>query len=284
VTCDPCPPPHPVDNPLAKYLGVLSLPKIKTDTGIAEFARGSTITRLHLRYTKDTPPDDLVFKVATPLVGGTPEAKEAGPGKVNRFQGRYVMWIDGCAPMGGGLGLGGPGGGFFTSGSPLNRPQSTEKKLVDPIEELIVADLPALDLKARPLRKDAPKLEVKTATPSYVPTYIPTPIPSSPFTDQTPVVDGPLGKDLVHRVLKAYRGQIRYCYESSLMRKPGLAGKVMLQFVVNAEGTVATSMISNSSLGDADVEACLAGRARTWSFPKAKGVSKVSYPLVFKPQ
>ena len=280
VTCDPCPPPHPVDNPLAKYLGVLSLPKIKTDTGIAEFARGSTITRLHLRYTKDTPPDDLVFKVAKPLVGGTPEAKEAGPGKVNRFQGRYVMWVDGCAGMGG-LGGGLGGGGFFTSGSPLNRPQSTEKKLVDPIEELIVADLPALDLKARPLRKDAPHLEVRLDT---TPNYTPPPAPLPGFTDLPPVVEGPLDKDLVRRVLRANRGQIRYCYEKNLLRNPALAGKVMLQFVISAEGAVVSSMIANSSLGDADTEACLAGRAKTWMFPKAERVSKVSYPLVFKPQ
>ena len=153
VTCDPCPPPHPVDNPLAKYLGVLSLPKIKTDTGIAAFARGATVTRLHLRYTKDTPPDDLVFKVAPPISGGVPEMKEPGPAKANRFQGRYVMWVQGC----GGLG----GGGFFGAASPLNRPQATATKLIDPLEELLIADLPALDLKARPLRPDAPALQVE---------------------------------------------------------------------------------------------------------------------------
>ena len=54
VTCDPCPPPHPVDDPLAQFLGADVLPGIKTDADVAKFARAATVTRLHLRYTKET--------------------------------------------------------------------------------------------------------------------------------------------------------------------------------------------------------------------------------------
>src|SRR6185436_13463259 len=97
VTCDPCPPPHPVDNPLAKYLGVMMLPKIKSDEGVAAFARAATVTRLHLRYSKEAPPDDLVFVAAEPMAGGVPEAKTTAPAKHNRFQGRYIMWKQGCS-------------------------------------------------------------------------------------------------------------------------------------------------------------------------------------------
>ena len=276
VTCDPCPPPHPVDNPLAKYLGVLSLPKIKTDTGIAEFARGSTVTRLHLRYTKDSPPDDLVFKAVGPIGGGTPEMKEPGPAKVNRFQGRYVMWVEGC----GGLGLG--NGGFFSAGSPLNKPQSTEKKLIDPIEELIVADLPALDLKSRPLRKDAPHLNVNLDSSAN---YTPPPRPTPGFTELPVVVEGPLDKDIVRRIVRQARNQLRYCYERSLQKNPNLAGKVTLEFIISPAGAVAASKIGASTLGDAETEACIAGRAKTWTFPKAEGgVTKVIYPFVLQLQ
>src|SRR5207302_5758421 len=62
VTCDPCPPPHPVDDPLAKYLGADVLPGLKSDQDIAAFAHSATFTRLHLRYTKESLSDDLVFK------------------------------------------------------------------------------------------------------------------------------------------------------------------------------------------------------------------------------
>jgi hypothetical protein len=143
VTCDPCPPPHPMDNPLAGYLGVKLLPGIKTDTHVAAFAHSATITRLHLRYTKDSPPDDLVFKAAEPVAGGIPEQKVAGPAKHNRFQGRYVIWKQGC----------GWGGGFYSSGSALNKAQAVSSKLEDPIESLLVADLPELGITAT---KEAP--------------------------------------------------------------------------------------------------------------------------------
>jgi hypothetical protein len=278
VTCDPCPPPHPVDNPLAKYLGVLSLPKIKTDTGIAAFARASTVTRLHLRYTKDSPPDDLVFKAAAPISGGIPEVKEPGPAKANRFQGRYVMWVQGC---GGGLGLGG-GLGFFSAGSPLNHPQSTATKLVDPIEELIIADLPALDLKARPLRKDAPPLQVNLDAQPLTPP--PPMVPVNPtVVDGMPQVTGELDKDLIRRVVKRNQGQLRYCYERVLQRNPALAGKIVLKLVISREGTVVASTVASSTLSDAEVEQCFAVRAKTWAFPAGTGTVEVTYPFVLRP-
>ncbi|MDP1825071.1 MAG: DUF2330 domain-containing protein [Archangium sp.] len=274
VTCDPCPPPHPVDNPLAKYLGVLSLPKIKTDHGIAAFARGSTVTRLHLRYTKDSPPDDLVFRIAPPIAGGIPEMKEPGPAKANRFQGRYVMWVQGC---GGGL-----GGGFFSSGSPLSRPQADVTKLVDPIEELIIADLPALDLKARPLRKDAPPLKVNLdAQPVTQP--VPFVRPVSMVQDLAPTVTGPLDKDLVRRIVKRNLGQLRFCYELELNRTPGLMGKLTVELIITPEGTVAATKLGSSNLGNPNVENCFVARAKTWSFPKSSGTVTVLYPFVVKP-
>ena len=91
VTCDPCPPPAPVDDPLAKYLGADAIPGLKTDEDIAKFARDATLTRVHLRYGKDSLTDDLVFKAAEPIAGGIPEMTKAGAAKENRFQGRYIV-------------------------------------------------------------------------------------------------------------------------------------------------------------------------------------------------
>ena len=273
VTCDPCPPPQPVDNPLATYLGVLSLPKIKTDTGIAAFARGATITRLHLRYSKESPPDDLVFKAASPIAGGIPEAKEPGPAKANRFQGRYVMWVQRC---GGGLG---GGLGFFSAGSPLNRPQSTATKLIDPIEELIIADLPALDLKARPLRKDAAPLQVNLDAQA------PTPAPgvNPTMTEGVPTVSGSMDKEIVRRIVKRNRAQIRSCYEKSLARNPTLSGKIMLQLIIAPAGTVTEAKVVQTTVNDAELEACVASRAKNWAFPAGDGEVKVVYPFVLRP-
>jgi hypothetical protein len=267
-----------MDDPLARFLGADVLPGIKTDAQVAKFARESTITRLHLRYTKDSLTDDLVFKQVDPIHGGIPGVTKTETAKTNRFQGRYVMWVEGC----GGLGLG--NSGFFSAGSPLNKPQSTEKKLVDPIEELIVADLPALDLKARPLRKDAPHLAVNLDSASnFTP---PPPAPAPGMTELPLVVDGPLDKEIVRRILRQNRNQMRYCYEKSLQRNPSLAGKVTVEFIVNASGEVPVSKLGASALGDSEAEACMVARAKTWTFPKSAsgGLTKVSYPVVFKNQ
>jgi len=281
VTCDPCPPPHPVDNPLAKYLGVMHLPKIKTDEGVAAFARAATVTRLHLRYSKENPPDDLVFKAAEPIHGGVPEAKAPGPAKHNRFQGRYVMWIQ----CGGGLLGGGLGGGlgFFTAGSPLNRPQAVSDKLIDPFEQLIVADLPELDVKAMPLSKDAPKLAV-APPPQQSQVAMPPPRQQPVVHFGAPHVTGDLDREIVRRVFMRSKAQLTYCYEKARLTNPALAGTLVLKFEITPEGTVAAAEIASSTLASPDVEQCALARSRTWQYPKpadGKAVS-VTYPLTFK--
>ncbi len=273
VTCDPCPPPHPVDNPLAKYLGVLHLPKIKTDEGIAAFARAATVTRLHLRWSKENPPDDLVFKAVDPIAGGVPEVKTPGPAKHNRFQGRYVMWVQCGAELG--------GGGFFTSGSPLNKPQATSDKLIDPFEQLVVADLPELDVKAVPLPKDAPKLPF---TPPPQQSQVPAP-PSQPGVHfAMPVVGPGLDGELVRRVFMRNKAQLTYCYQKALQVNPNLAGKVVLKFVISEEGAVKTSEIAHSTISSPDVEQCVLARSRSWQYPKPDGEGSVpvTYPLDFR--
>jgi TonB family protein len=260
VTCDPCPPPHPVDNPLGRYLGVNLLPKIKTDEGIAAFAQAATLTRLHLRLNPQNT-EDLVFKVARPVHGGIPEAKTVTTEvKTNRFQGRYVMWVDGC-------GGGGFGGGMFSAAGtgPLHGPSAVSTKMIDPFEQLIIADLPELDVKAVPLAKDAPKVAYTPPAPvqqSFAP-----PPPSSRISTPEPIVNGAIDKAQVARVFAMNRTQLRFCYERQLQRAPGLVGKMVLKLIIAPAGTVTSSAVAASSVNDAEVENCVANRARTWRFP-----------------
>ncbi|MBL8910746.1 MAG: DUF2330 domain-containing protein [Archangium sp.] len=284
VTCDPCPPPHPVDNPLGRYLGVNLLPKIKTDEGIAAFAQAATITRLHLRLNPQNT-EDLVFKVARPVHGGIPEAKTVTTEvKTNRFQGRYIMWIDGCG--GGGLGGIGGGGGMFSSAgtSPLHGPSAVSTKMIDPFEQLIIADLPELDVKAVPLAKDAPRVPY-TPPPQIQQTFAPPP-PSPRVNLADPTVGTGIQKEQVVRIIKSNQGQLRYCYERELQRNPSLRGRVVLMFEIGAEGNVAASAIQSTTMNAPEVESCIAGRAKTWRFPKPEGgaMVKVVYPMVFVQQ
>jgi hypothetical protein len=165
VTCDPCPPPTPVDDPLTRLLGADVLPGIETDEDVAKFAREATLTRLHLRYTKDSLTDDIVFKAAGPIAGGIPEMKKPGPARANRFQGRYIMLkpfdVNQCwrgrAPVGVAFGL--PGGSLALPppmpATPGEAPASATK-LSKPIASLLLTDVPELGLKAEG-RQPAPK-------------------------------------------------------------------------------------------------------------------------------
>jgi hypothetical protein len=146
VTCDPCPPPHPMDDPLARFLGADVLPGIKTDAQVAKFASEATVTRLHLRYSKDSLTDDLVFKQVEPIHGGVPGVAKTEPAKTNRFQGRYVMWIKGSSCNGLGMGM----SGIVSSGlAGTSAVMSKKSTLETPFDELLVTDIPELEIVAK---------------------------------------------------------------------------------------------------------------------------------------
>ena len=104
------------------------------------------------------------------------------------------------------------------------------------------------------------------------------------ITSSEPTVMGSLDKELIRKVIHANRGQIRYCYESQLNRFPKLEGKVAIKFVITGSGSVATSSVAQSTVNNAELETCVAGRVKTWIFPKPKGggVVVVTYPFIFK--
>ncbi|QRN95191.1 TonB family protein [Archangium violaceum] len=101
---------------------------------------------------------------------------------------------------------------------------------------------------------------------------------------EEPQVSNPLDRDLIRRVIQLNRSQVRYCYESLLNRYPALSGKVAVRFIISAEGSVASSEVSQSTAGNVELEKCVAGRVRGWVFPKLKGggMVTVTYPFIFK--
>jgi TonB family protein len=97
-------------------------------------------------------------------------------------------------------------------------------------------------------------------------------------------VSGSLDKELIRQVIARNRGQIKYCFESLLNRYPKLGGKVAVRFTIGGEGNVLSSSVAQSTAGNSELEQCVAGRVRTWSFPKPKGGGSVvvTYPFIFK--
>ena len=96
MSCDPCPGPN-LDYHDMATLGA----DVVGDSG--DF----TMTRLHARYGKADVPNDLVFKAATPIVGGreqrgaTNELEHGATGaEYNNFQGRYAIRHAWTGPIG----------------------------------------------------------------------------------------------------------------------------------------------------------------------------------------
>jgi TonB family protein len=95
------------------------------------------------------------------------------------------------------------------------------------------------------------------------------------------IVTGGLDRDQIAAVILRNLGQITYCYEQGLQRKPALSGRVAVRFQIGASGRVETAGVKHSSVRHAQVESCIVSKLRTWKFPKPQGgvTVAVTYPF-----
>lgn len=103
--------------------------------------------------------------------------------------------------------------------------------------------------------------------------------------DEPASVRGGLDREVIRRVILSHRAQIRYCYEKELADRPDLAGRVLVEFVIGADGRVTTARAAEDSLQTQAVGRCVVARVKGWTFPKPEGggVVVVTYPFLFKP-
>ena len=101
-------------------------------------------------------------------------------------------------------------------------------------------------------------------------------------TDVT--VTGELDKATVRRVIQSHIGQIKWCYQKELQKNPDLGGKVVLSFLIAANGSTVNPGVSVNTMATPAVGQCIAQKASRWTFPSPRngGVVKVSYPFLFK--
>ena len=97
-------------------------------------------------------------------------------------------------------------------------------------------------------------------------------------------VTGALDKQIIRRVINKNRQAIKYCYDKELQKKKDLEGKIVVKFVIAPNGSVVSSSIRESTMGNAAVEDCIAERVKRFKFPAPKGggIVEVSYPFIFK--
>jgi hypothetical protein len=97
-------------------------------------------------------------------------------------------------------------------------------------------------------------------------------------------VDEGLTKEEVAKVIHSHMSEIRYCYESAIMADPSLAGKVLVDFKIGAQGSVASAQAAENTMNNVQVGGCLVGKLKNWRFPQPRGGVQVavSYPFIFK--
>jgi hypothetical protein len=95
---------------------------------------------------------------------------------------------------------------------------------------------------------------------------------------------GGLSREEVERVVRSRKGTIHACYQRAVNRDRSLAGKLVVNFRIGADGKVASVRIEpgKSSLRSAEVESCIKRQIQGLQFP-AKGGAIVNYPFIFTP-
>ena len=92
-----------------------------------------------------------------------------------------------------------------------------------------------------------------------------------------------LDREIVRRIIRQHKNEVRYCYERGLAAKPELTGRVVTSFTIATTGRVLASAVTDSSLRDRDVESCIAAAVRRWEFPSTQQMATVSYPFMLTP-
>lgn len=92
---------------------------------------------------------------------------------------------------------------------------------------------------------------------------------------------GGLSREEIDKVVRGRANLIKACYQRELNRKRELAGKLVVSFVIAADGAVKSTRIDpGSSLRDESVEGCVRTIISKLRFP-AKGGGIVNYPFFF---
>lgn len=98
----------------------------------------------------------------------------------------------------------------------------------------------------------------------------------------TAMGDG-LDKGAIARVVRAYLGRIKRCYERQLIIDPKLSGKITANWTIGSDGRVKEVKYVKDTMGNSGVTRCVVNQIRAWKFPKPRGGGKVivTYPFLF---
>ena len=99
----------------------------------------------------------------------------------------------------------------------------------------------------------------------------------------SPEVQGSLDKEIIRKVVRQHRREIKYCYEKELQKDADLEGDVLVKFTISATGNVVAALIEKDTMNNDAVTSCIQAKIRRWVFPEPKGggIVVVRYPFEF---
>jgi hypothetical protein len=98
----------------------------------------------------------------------------------------------------------------------------------------------------------------------------------------TPKIGDFCDKGNIRRVVGGKSNAIKYCFERELQMNPELKGKIIAQWKVALDGSVMSSSIASSTMGNKKVESCITRVIKRMRFEKPDGgICIINYPFVF---
>jgi len=87
----------------------------------------------------------------------------------------------------------------------------------------------------------------------------------------------------IRATVQRHENEVRACYNRALVRDREAAGRVVVSFVIDGDGSVPAAVVEASEIDDPRMHACLSKAVKRWTFPTPPGTwsSLVHYPYVF---
>jgi len=95
---------------------------------------------------------------------------------------------------------------------------------------------------------------------------------------------GKLPAEVIQRIVRQNFGRFRLCIEQTRNPWWGTFARVAVRFVIDRKGAVSSATVTENTVWDREVGACVARAFRQLQFPQPEGgVVVVSYPILFSP-
>jgi hypothetical protein len=98
-------------------------------------------------------------------------------------------------------------------------------------------------------------------------------------------IRGGMSREAVLKVVNTHLSEIQDCYERELLHNPGISGKILMEWLIQLDGTVRYAKVKFTNIGhSSDLHSCLQAQVVTWNFPRPKGGEEVlvTFPFLFE--